>query len=73
MARKNVAFKIRIDEGLRRAFVDACQADDRPAAQVVREFMRNFVAERSATDHVEQDFNGEGNSPEYGYSRKNGG
>ena len=46
MARKDVAFKIRIDEKLRRAFVEACQAEDRPAAQVVREFMRNYVAER---------------------------
>ena len=46
MARKDVAFKIRIDEGLRRAFVEACREQDRPAAQVVREFMRGYVAER---------------------------
>ena len=46
MARKDVAFKIRIDQELRRAFVEACQAEDRPAAQVVREFMRTYVAER---------------------------
>ncbi len=44
MARKDVAFKIRIDEELRRAFVEACREQDRPAAQVVREFMRRFVA-----------------------------
>jgi hypothetical protein len=44
MARKDVAFKIRIDEELRRAFVEACRHQDRPAAQVVREFMRRFVA-----------------------------
>lgn len=43
MARKDVAFKIRIDEELRRAFVEACQSQDRPAAQVVREFMRQYV------------------------------
>ena len=57
MARKDVAFKIRIDEELRRAFVDACQAEDRPAAQVVREFMRNYVAERQAKgvfDHADR-------------------
>lgn len=47
MAKKNVAFKIRIDEELRRAFVDACQAHDRPAAQVVREFMRRYVADKA--------------------------
>ena len=44
MARKDVAFKIRIDGELRRAFVEACREQDRPAAQVVREFMRRFVA-----------------------------
>lgn len=43
MPRKDVAFKIRIDEELRRAFVEACREQDRPAAQVVREFMRRFV------------------------------
>ena len=48
VARKNVAFKIRIEEELRRAFVEVCQAEDRPAAQVLREFMRNYVAERQA-------------------------
>ena len=46
MARKDVAFKLRIDEVLRRTFVEACQAEDRPAAQVVREFMRTYVVER---------------------------
>lgn len=44
MARKDFAFKIRIDEELRRAFVEACREQDRPAAQVVREFMRRYVA-----------------------------
>lgn len=44
MTRKDVAFKIRIDEELRRAFVEACREQDRPAAQVVREFMRRYVA-----------------------------
>ena len=48
MTRKDVAFKIRIEEQLRRAFVEACQAEYRPAAQVLREFMRNYVAERKA-------------------------
>ena len=55
MVRKNVAFKIRIDEELRRTSVEACQADDRPAAQVLREFMRTHVAERQmaiSADHV---------------------
>ena len=46
MARKDVAFKIRVEEELRRAFVDACRGEDRPAAQVIREFMRDFVQKK---------------------------
>lgn len=44
MARKNVAFKIRLTEELRRAFADACRAAHRPAAQVVRELMRGYIS-----------------------------
>lgn len=43
MMKKDVAFKIRIEEELRREFVDACRADDMTAAQVVRRFMREYV------------------------------
>ena len=46
MARKDVAFKIRIEGELRRAFVDVCRGEDRPAAQVIREFMRNYVQKK---------------------------
>lgn len=44
MMKKDVAFKIRIEEELRREFVDACRADDMTAAQVVRRFMREYVS-----------------------------
>ena len=44
MARKDVAFKIRLSEGLRRAFADACRTEHRPAAQVVRELMREYIS-----------------------------
>ncbi|MET0072104.1 MAG: plasmid-related protein [Candidatus Thiodiazotropha sp.] len=44
MMKKDVAFKIRIEEELRREFVDVCRADDMTAAQVVRRFMREYVA-----------------------------
>jgi antitoxin component of RelBE/YafQ-DinJ toxin-antitoxin module len=43
MAKKNVAFKIRVEEELRREFVETCQAGDLTAAQVVRQFMRKYV------------------------------
>jgi hypothetical protein len=57
MARKDVAFKLRIDEELRRSFLEACHAEDRPAAQVVREFMREYVNRRAP---VEQGARGRG-------------
>ncbi len=46
MARKDVAFKIRVEEELRRAFIDLCRREDRPAAQVIRQFMRDYVETR---------------------------
>lgn len=44
MARKNVAFKIRLSAELRGAFADACRTEHRPAAQVVRELMREYIS-----------------------------
>jgi hypothetical protein len=43
MLTKDVGFQIRIDKALREEFVEVCRAQDRPAAQVVREFMRQYV------------------------------
>lgn len=43
MAKKDVAFKIRVEEELRREFVEICQAEDMTAAQVVRKFMRRYI------------------------------
>lgn len=40
---KDVGLRIRIDRDLREQFVKACKADDKPASQVIREFMRDFV------------------------------
>ena len=44
MAGKDSGLRIRVERPLRQAFVDACRKQDRPAAQVIREFMRGFVA-----------------------------
>lgn len=43
MMRKDVGMRIRLDRSLRDEFLAACQSQDRPAAQVMREFMRNYV------------------------------
>jgi len=45
MTKKDVGMHIRLDRDLRDEFVAACQVHDRPAAQVLREFMREFVRE----------------------------
>lgn len=37
-------FRLRVDGQLRQEFISACRAHDRPAAQVLREFMRDYVA-----------------------------
>ena len=49
MAKKDVAFKIRVEEELRREFVEICQADDMTAAQVVRRFMRRYIENNKKT------------------------
>jgi hypothetical protein len=37
-------FRLRVDVQLRQEFISACRARDRAAAQVLREFMRDYVA-----------------------------
>ena len=44
MAAKDVGVRIRVERTLRDAFVEACRADDQPAAQVIRKFMKRYVA-----------------------------
>lgn len=42
---KDVYMTIRVEPDLRSQFTDAAQMQDRPAAQVLREFMRAYVDE----------------------------
>jgi len=48
MATKNAGLRIRVERALRDEFLEACRAEDKPAAQVIREFMREYVAKRQA-------------------------
>lgn len=41
---KGDTFNFRIDPALKVAFTQATEAEDKPAAQVLREFMRGYVA-----------------------------
>ena len=43
---KSANYRIRVEPDLHREFLAACKSEDRPAAQVIREFMKNYVAER---------------------------
>jgi hypothetical protein len=45
MSGKDSGLRIRVERELREQFLDACRAEDRPAAQVIREFMRKYVAQ----------------------------
>jgi hypothetical protein len=53
---KDAGFRIRVERDLRDEFVDACRAHDRPAAQVIRDFMRQYIKDNAlANDHREDD------------------
>jgi hypothetical protein len=43
MATKDTGLRIRVEHSLREKFVEACRSEDKPAAQVIREFMRSYV------------------------------
>jgi hypothetical protein len=40
---KDVGLRIRLDARLRRDFIEICRVQDRSAAQVIREFMRDYI------------------------------
>ena len=41
---KDVGLRIRVQRDLREAFLEVCRAEDKPAAQVLREYMRGYVS-----------------------------
>lgn len=43
---KDSGIRIRVEEELRVAFLEACRREDQTAAQVIRGFMRTYVEER---------------------------
>ncbi|WP_405243738.1 plasmid-related protein [Lentisalinibacter salinarum] len=45
---KECGLRIRVDQRLRSAFVDACRAKDLTASQVIRHFMRQYVEDAAA-------------------------
>ena len=51
---KDVGLRIRVQRDLREQFLDACRAQDKPAAQVLREFMREYVEVHADKSEAEQ-------------------
>lgn len=47
MKTKDAGLGIRIDRAQREAFVGACRAHDKPAAQVMRAFMQDYVKQNA--------------------------
>jgi len=52
MKTKDAGLRIRVDRELREQFLVVCREQDRPAAQVIREFMRDYVASHDVTGRV---------------------
>lgn len=48
MPSKDVGLRIRVERDLRDRFLDACRHEDRPASQVLREFMRAFIISKDS-------------------------
>jgi hypothetical protein len=51
---KDVGIRIRVDRILRDRFLKICRAQDRPAAQVLREFMRSYVEQNVDRPHTDK-------------------
>ena len=56
---KDSGLRIRVEKELREKFLDICREQDKPAAQVIREFMRQYIEER---EHSEKQKRVEGNT-----------
>lgn len=54
---KDSGLRIRVERDLRERFLEICRQQDRPAAQVLREFMRQYIADVEAQNEP-RDTNG---------------
>jgi hypothetical protein len=47
---KDSGLRIRVERELRERFLELCRTQDRPAAQIIREFMREYVAKHGPSN-----------------------
>ncbi len=50
---KSSNYRIRVEPELHQEFLDVCKSEDRPAAQVIREFMRAYVEKNHSMKQTE--------------------
>ena len=50
---KTAALRIRIEPELHKKFLDTCKTQDVPASQVLREFMKQYVAAHQQTPQLD--------------------
>lgn len=43
MANKDTGIRVRVEKHLRDQFIEVCKSQDKPAAQVIREYMRDHI------------------------------
>lgn len=53
MTGKDAGFRIRVERDLRDKFIEMCRAKDRPAAQVIRDFMRQYIEDNAAANDTQ--------------------
>ena len=52
MGAKHFGLRVRVERSLRESFLKACRTEDRPAAQVICELMRDYVSRNSPNGRV---------------------
>jgi len=62
MMEKDAGFRIRVERDLRDKFIEVCRAQDRPAAQVVRDFMRQYIKDNTVATGTSAAKRSKGNS-----------
>ncbi len=49
---KDTGMRIRIERELRDRFIELCRGQDKPAAQVLREFMRGYIGKHEPANDL---------------------